>query len=199
MINNLFFYSSVVNVNNNVNNNNNNLNGVSANANNNQNNNANVNNNAANVILAMPGNAIVKYFQIKILRAIPSTCRVQISGRKRKRRSDDPSSGTKNPKRSNKMIQIPITIMKAMAVGSKIEYKCEYEQFKKGSFHSLGSRQKSHWRELQHHRQKPLQFLTTIERTIGSLRIEIKHVFEWNQILDSLLNQLEESKCNAYK
>ncbi len=38
-----------------MNNNNNNLNGVSANANNNQNNNANVNNNAANVILAMPG------------------------------------------------------------------------------------------------------------------------------------------------
>jgi hypothetical protein len=46
---------SVVNVNNNVNNNNNNLNGISANANNNQNNNANVNNNAANIIIAMPG------------------------------------------------------------------------------------------------------------------------------------------------
>jgi len=52
----LLLLCAVVNVNNNVNNNNNNLNGVSANANNNQNNNANVNNNAANVILVMPGN-----------------------------------------------------------------------------------------------------------------------------------------------
>lgn len=45
----------VVNVNNNVNNNNNNLNGVNANANNQNNANANVNNNAANIIIAMPG------------------------------------------------------------------------------------------------------------------------------------------------
>ncbi len=50
-----FFLVQVVNVNNNVNNNNNNLNGINGNANNQMNSNANVNNNAANIIIAMPG------------------------------------------------------------------------------------------------------------------------------------------------
>ncbi len=45
----------VVNVNNNINNNNNNLNRVSLNANNANNANANVNNNAANIVIVMPG------------------------------------------------------------------------------------------------------------------------------------------------
>ena len=45
----------IVNVNNNINNNNNNLNRISLNTNNANNANANVNNNAANIVIAMPG------------------------------------------------------------------------------------------------------------------------------------------------
>ncbi len=64
----------VVNVNNNINNNNNNLNRVSLNANNANNANANVNNNAANIVIVMPGrwdmmmrwNKLKKYRHVSI-------------------------------------------------------------------------------------------------------------------------------------
>ena len=48
----------VVNVNNNINNNNNNQNDINLNADNSNNANANVNNNAANVVIAMPGRSV---------------------------------------------------------------------------------------------------------------------------------------------